>query len=317
MSASESATPAGAETPAGAAQPRLPANVRGMLWATGAGMSFAVLNTIMRQMSLELEPIQSMFLRYSLGLLVMLPLMLRMGLKQYRTNNLRGQLMRGVVHAVGLGLWFTALPHLPLSLTTALGFTGPIFIMLGAALFLGERMMPARWAAALIGFVGVMIIVGPRLTGGDSHYSLLMLAAAPVFAGSFLIAKWLTRYDKPTAIVAWQSLTVSLFTLPFALAVWAWPSPMQWAWFLIAGMLGSFGHWCLTRAYVVADISAAQPVKFLDLVWASMLGFAVFGDIPSVTTLVGGSVIIAATIWIARREAAQRAPASTRRRGSA
>ncbi|MEZ5657361.1 MAG: DMT family transporter [Burkholderiaceae bacterium] len=287
--------------------PRLPANVRGMLWASAAGLCFALLNTIMRQMSLELHPLQSMFLRYSLGLAVMLPLMLRVGLRHYKTNHLRGQLWRGLVHAAGLGLWFTALPHLPLSLTTALGFTGPIFIMLGAALFLGERMYAARWAAALIGFAGVLIIVAPRFTGGaDALYSLLMLGAAPVFAGSFLIAKWLTRFDKPTAIVAWQSLTVSIITLPAAILFWSAPTPVQWGWFLLAGMLGSLGHWSLTRAYVVADISAAQPVKFLDLVWASTLSFLVFGDVPSPATLVGGSVIVAATIWIAQREAARR-----------
>ncbi|MEZ5652225.1 MAG: DMT family transporter [Burkholderiaceae bacterium] len=286
--------------------PRLAANVRGMLWASAAGLCFALLNTIMRQMSLELHPMQSMFLRYSLGLAVMLPLMLRVGLGNYKTNHLRGQLWRGLVHAAGLGLWFTALPHLPLSLTTALGFTGPIFIMLGAAIFLGERMYPARWGAALIGFAGVMVIVGPRLDGGaNGYYTLLMLAAAPVFAGSFLIAKWLTRYDKPTTIVAWQSLTVSVITLPFAIAVWAWPSNTQWAWFVLAGMLGSLGHWSLTRAYVVADISAAQPVKFLDLVWAAVLSYLVFGDVPAPATLIGGMVIIAATIWIARREATQ------------
>lgn len=305
MSVPESAAPAGA------AQPRLSANVRGMLWATGAGMSFALLNTIMRQMSLELAPIQSMFLRYSMGLLVMLPLMLRMGLKQYRTNNLRGQLWRGLVHAAGLGLWFTALPHLPLSLTTALGFTGPIFIMLGAALFLGERMVPARWVAALIGFLGVLVIVGPRLTGGDSYYSLLMLGAAPVFAGSFLITKSLTRRDSPSVIVAWQAIMVTLFSLPLAVPFWQWPEPGQWAWFVLCGILGSLGHYCLTRSFVHADISASQPVRFLDLIWAAALGFLVFGDVPVLTTLVGGCVILAATVWIARREARQRDTAGT------
>lgn len=307
MSASPQTTPANVADSTDAAQRRLPVAVRGMLWAASAGLAFALLNTIMRQMSLELSPIQSMFLRYSLGLLVILPLMLRVGLAHYGTRNLKGQIWRGLVHAAGLGLWFTALPHLPLSYTTALGFTGPIFIMLGAAMFLGERMVPARWAAALIGFAGVLVIIGPRLGGGaDTLYSLLMLGAAPVFAGSFLIAKWLTRFDKPAAIVAWQSLTVSLFTLPFAIYVWESPTAVQWAWFLVSGALGSLGHWCLTRAYAVADISAAQPVKFLDLVWATLLGLAVFGDVPSLTTLAGGSVIVASTIWIARREATRR-----------
>ncbi|MEZ5739896.1 MAG: DMT family transporter [Burkholderiaceae bacterium] len=139
------------------------------------------------------------------------------GLGTFKTNTLRGQLSRGLAHSLGLAFWFTALPMLPLSYTTALGFTGPIFIMLGAVLFLGERMQAARWLAAIGGFVGVLIIVWPKLTGGaDLTYSLIMMASAPMFAGSFLIAKALTRHDKPSVIVAWQGLTVSLFAAPFA-----------------------------------------------------------------------------------------------------
>lgn len=118
-----------------------------------------------------------------------------------------------------------------------------------------------------------------------------------------MITKALTRYERPTVIVAWQTLTVSLFSLPLALLNWQAPTLAQWLVCLACGVLGSAGHYCLTRSFSVADISATQSMKFLDLVWASALGWLVFSDQPSQSTLVGGVVICASTIWVARREA--------------
>jgi drug/metabolite transporter (DMT)-like permease len=274
-----------------------------MLWTIAAGMLFSVLNGTMRLMALQLDSYQTQFLRYGFGLLVVLPFVLRTGLASYWPNDLRGQLLRGAVHTAGMFLWFSALPEIPLADTTAIGFTTPIFIMLGASLMLGEKMVAARWVAAGIAFAGVMIVVGPKLAGSGGYYNLMMLASAPMFAGSFLLAKKLTRRDTAGVIVLWQSLTVTLFTMPAALASWTAPTMLQWALFLVGGVLGSLGHYCLNRGFRVSDISATQPVKFLDLIWASAMGFALFGNVPTQTTLVGGAVIFVSTVWIARSEA--------------
>ncbi|MFZ9678397.1 MAG: EamA family transporter, partial [Quisquiliibacterium sp.] len=102
-----------------------------MLWTIAAGMLFSVLNGTMRLMALQLDSYQTQFLRYGFGLVVVLPFVLRTGLASYRPNDLRGQLLRGAVHTAGMFLWFTALPQIPLADTTAIGFTTPIFIMLG------------------------------------------------------------------------------------------------------------------------------------------------------------------------------------------
>lgn len=281
--------------------------LRGMLWSIAAGISFALLNALLRVMTTELDPMQAQFLRYLFGLIVMLPIMLRQGLRKYRPNGMAGQLWRGVVHTSGLMLWFTALPHLPLAYMTAIGFTTPIFIMLGAAFFFREKMIAARWIAALVGFGGVLVVVGPRMVGGELLYALVMLASAPLFAGSFLITKALTRRDSPAVIVVWQSIVVAAFSLPLALMAWTPPTPTQWAWFAVSGLLGSLGHYCLTRSFATADISATQPVRFLDLLWASVLGFLIFADVPALSTLLGGSIILASTVWIARRESRARA----------
>jgi drug/metabolite transporter (DMT)-like permease len=129
-----------------------------------------------------------------------------------------------------------------------------------------------------------------------------MLASSPVFAASFLITKHLTRTEKPGVIVMWQSITVTLFSLPLALMNWQAPTLWQWGGFMVAGVLGTIGHYSLTKAFSVADISATQSLRFLDLVWASLLGWLVFGDFPSQWTWLGAAVILVSTVWIARRE---------------
>lgn len=277
--------------------------VRGLLWAAASGALFSLLNATLRGLAQQLDPLQTQFLRYLFGLLVMLPLLWHGTLASWWPRNLGGQFTRGAVHTLGLVLWFLALPHIPLADTTAIGFTGPLFIMVGAWLFLREPMRWERWLATALGFAGVLIVVGPRLglgAGGGHH--LLMLASAPVFAASFLITKVLTRTETAGVIVIWQALTVTLFSLPMAVLAWQAPSALQWLGFAFCGLLGSAGHYCLTRSFRVADISATQSVKFLELLWASLLGWLMFADLPTQTTLLGGAVILAATLWLARRE---------------
>ncbi len=280
--------------------------LQGMCWMAMAGFIFAGLNTVLRILSFQLHPFQSQCLRYGCGALVMAPLILRTGLASYSPNGLSGQLWRGVVHTAGLTLWFIALPHMTLADMTAISFTGPIFVMIGAVLFLNEKMVLARWVSSLIGFAGVLIVVGPKLAGTGGVYSLVMLGSSPLFAASFLITKLLTRRDRPEVIVVWQSITVTLFSLPFAIWVWQWPTVAQWAWFLLSGVLGSAGHYCMTRALKAADASAVQPIQFINILWSTAMGFLIFGDLPTQTTLIGGFVIFVATSWIARREARTR-----------
>ncbi len=282
---------------------RLNPNLRGLLWAISAGVTFALLNVTTRSLTLQLDPLQTQFLRYLASVVVMLPFMLRTGLAQWRPRNIGGQFLRGGLHAAGLCLWFWAMPHIPLADTTAIGFTGPIFIMLGAAWMFGERMRADRWAATLIAFVGVMIVIAPKFQGTGGGYALMMLASAPIFAASFLMIKGQTRYETAWVIVAWQAITVSVWSFPLALISWRAPSLMQYVAFLSCGILGAVGQYMLARGFALIDISAAQSVRFLDLVWAALLGWLIFADVPSHSTVLGGAVICASTFWIARREA--------------
>jgi drug/metabolite transporter (DMT)-like permease len=276
---------------------------RGILWALGAGLAFQAANASMRALSIAIDPMQAQFLRYLVGLLPLLPLVVRAGgLHRLRPESMKGQVWRSGLHTLGLVLWFTALPHMPLADMTAIGFTNPLFVLIGAAWLLKEPMNPARWIAVVVGFAGVLVIVGPGLAGTGGWYNLMMLASAPVFAASFLVTKVLTRRDSASVIVLWQTILITLMSLPLALVFWVWPTPAQWGLALIGGVAGTAGHYFLTRSFASADISATQSVKFVDLLWAALIGWLAFGDTLRPTTLVGGAVIVASIVLLERYE---------------
>lgn len=282
-----------------------------MAWMTLGGLLLVAMNALMRKMTLEMDSFEAQFLRYLFGLAVMLPLLMREGLAAYRPRNMAGQWWRGAVHAAALSLFFFALPHVPLADMTGILFTTPIFTLMGAAFVLREKVTAPRWLAAGLGFLGVIVVIWPHLSGqGAGVWSLVMLAASPFFAASFLITKALTRTDKPNTIVMWQNITVTLFAMPLALLNWTWPTPIQWAFFLVCGLLGSAAHLCMTRAFSLADISATQPVRFLDLIWSALFGYLLFAESPTVSALIGGTIIVASTAWLARREAMERSAAA-------
>ena len=247
--------------------------------------------------------------RFSIGLMAELGRAYR-GLRIPLWNDLWGYGFPGLAESQ-MGFYYP--PHvvlyglLPLEAAYTASLVLHTFWGALGAYWAARRFGAGAIGAALAGFAGVMVVVWPGLSGAGGFHSLVMLAASPLFAASFLITKALTRRDTPQVIVTWQSITVALFSLPFALPHWAWPSPAQWGWFALAGVLGTAGHICLTRAFAMAEMSATQPIRFLELVWAALLGFVVFGDVPGRSTLLGGLVIFAATTWIARWEARREA----------
>lgn len=280
-----------------------------MAWMALGGLFLSTMNALMRASMAEVAPFQAQFVRYAFGTLLMLPWMMRARGPGLRLPSaLGGQLWRGLAQTGALALFFLALPHLPLADATAILFTTPIVVLAGAALLLRERVTPARWIAACVGFVGVVIVVGPHFgQGGAGWWSIVMLASTPLFAAAFLITKVMTGRDDNQTIVFWQNVFVSAMTLPLAIPVWGPMSGGQWALLAFCGVLGTAAHLCFTVALSRADISAVQPMRFLDLLWASLLGIVMFGNTPALSALGGGAIILAATVWLARRESAGRA----------
>jgi drug/metabolite transporter (DMT)-like permease len=276
-------------------------NLRGIGWMVLTGLFFVGVTGVVRHLGTDMNPIQAAFIRYGFGFVLMIPIFLRLDTVRLPARTLGLNLGRGMLHGVGVSLWFFAMARIPIAEVTALGFTAPIFTTIGAALFLGEKLHIRRIGAVLIGFGGTLVILRPGFEA-VSIGALAQVAAAPIFAGSFLIAKKLTETQSSTSIVAFLSIVVTLVLLPPALLVWRTPTMTELGLLFLVAFLATAGHVTLTQAFRSAEITVTQPAQFLQLVWATLLGLLVFGEQPVLWTWVGGAIIVASATYIAHRE---------------
>ncbi len=282
-------------------------NLRGILWVALSGLVFALLNVFTLIPAQHLNPYVMSFLRYLFGALFLVPVVMRLGLyRSLHTRRAPLHIARGAIHTAGMMLWFVALPLTTLAEITALGFTGPIFVTIGAALFLREDVRLRRWLAVIVGFIGAMIIIRPGF--GSIHLGVIcILISTPIFSASNLISKGLARTDSASTIVIWQNIVIIVCAAPFAIWFWQTPAWTDLLWFLAAGLCGTVGHICQQRGYQLADITLLQPIGFLSLIWNTLLGYFLFFQKPDVWTFVGAAVIFASALYISHREAVRRA----------
>ncbi len=276
---------------------------RGYFLAILAGLFFTFLNVAVKELVLEMPPLFVAWGRWIAGIVLIVPFMLwRAGLAGMGTHDLKLHSFRGMFHVAGYGLWYEAVVWLPLATVAALGFTGPIFVTIGAVLFLRETVQWRRWLAVAVGFAGMVVIVRPGLVELNPGM-LMMMAAVPLIAGSNLVAKVVAGRDKPIVVVLWQSIIGALFFTPVGIWFWQTPTLPQLALFLATGLFGTIGYFFVTWAYRLLDISALQPITFLAIVWAALMDVAVWGKTSDLWTFVGAAIIVAATSYIAHREA--------------
>jgi drug/metabolite transporter (DMT)-like permease len=287
-----------------------PQPLRGAVLMLASAAAFALMMALVRLVSATIHPFEAVFFRNLLGLIVMVPWLAHAGVGVLRTGRLTVHLLRATFGLGAMFLLFLSLSRLPLALATALSFTAPLFATIGAAVVLRERVRLRRWSATLIGLVGALIVLRPGMAAINPDV-FLALGAAVFMAAAMLSIKSLSRTEHPNAIVVIMGLLMTPASLGPALLVWAWPDLVTWGWLLLMGVAATAGQLCLTRAFAAADASAVLPIDFARLVFASALGFIMFGERPDLWTWVGGAVIIVATVYIARREARQGVPATT------
>ena len=270
-----------------------------------AGLSVVAITGIIRHVSSGLDPMQAAFLRYLFGLIFFVPFLLRMRLGSHAPGHLALHGLRGLVHGIGVLCWFFAMSRIPVADVTALAFTSPVFATVGAILFLGERVHLRRIGAVCFGFAGALIILRPGIEVVDIG-AVAMLIAAPLFAVSRIIGKVMTRRDTTPTIVASLAVVVTVVLLPPALAVWQPPTLAEYGWLLLTAGLATLGHLAMVQAFRAADLTVTQPVEFVQLVWATLIGFYLFGETPDIWVWIGGAVIVGSATYIAHREARAR-----------
>jgi drug/metabolite transporter (DMT)-like permease len=274
----------------------------GIWWMLTTGLLFVGVTGVVRHLGTDMNPMQAAFIRYAFGVVLIAPVLLRLFVAGARPSRLGLHMLRGVAHGAAVMLWFFAMARIPIAQVTAIGFTTPIFTTIGAALYLGEYLHARRIAAVVVSFLGTLIILRPGTLSIELG-ALAQLTAAPLFACSFLIAKKLTETESSATIVAYMSVFVTLALLPPALLVWRTPTITELGWLFVTAVLATAGHYTFTRAMQAVELTVLQPFSFLQLVWATMLGYYAFSEVPDVWTLAGGAVIIASVSYIAHREA--------------
>lgn len=282
--------------------------VEAVLWMLATGLCFVGVTGVVRHLGTDIPAAQSAFLRFGWGVLFLLPTLLPMLRAGFPAGSLRLFGVRGLFHTAAVVCWFYAMARIPVAEVTAIGYLNPVLVTVGAALFFGERLALRRVLAVCVALIGALIVLRPGLrevTGGH----LSQLAAATFFAGSYLIAKRLSQIVTAGTIVAMMSLTVTVLLAPFAWWVWVPVDGVQLLWLALVAAFATGGHYCMTRAFGAAPLAVTQPVTFLQLVWATLLGALVFGEGVDPMVLLGGAVIIGAISYVTWREAVlKRAP---------
>jgi len=274
----------------------------GIGWMLVTTVLFACVTCIVRYLGSDIPAVEAAFIRYAIGLLLILPAFRPLRHHWPRPALMGRFVLRGLVHGGGVMLWFYAMARIPIAEVTALGYTAPIFVAIGAAVFFGEKLHARRIMAVATGFAGAMLILRPGFHEISSG-QLAQLAAAPLFATSFLLAKGLTREARPALIVGMLSLFCTLALLPGALLQWRDPTLHEVLWLGLTAAFATAGHYTLTRVFAAAPLTVTQPVGFLQLVWATILGMTLFDEPLDPFVLLGGGIVVAAVTYISHREA--------------
>jgi drug/metabolite transporter (DMT)-like permease len=283
----------------------LPVNTRGIAWMCGATVCYAALYATLRQLTAGYSPLELIFLRSAFCTLFMLPWLARAGLAVLRTPRFKLHACRMTATYVAGVLWVYGLAHLPMADVTALNFTSPLFVVVIAMVFLGDRGGLHRWVVLGLGFAGILIILRPGVTV-VSIAALLTLASACMFAVSHSITKAMASTEPPNLNVFFLYGLQSIIALVPALFAWKTPGPVDLAWIVAVSLCTLGAQQCIVRSLTLAPASLVMPFNFLQLPLVALAGLALYDEVSSVWTWVGAAVIFAAAYDLARRESRAR-----------
>lgn len=267
------------------------------------GLLFVAVTALVKYNGTRIPAAESAFLRYGMGLVFLIPMIGAMRKARLTPRQHKLFWLRGIAHTGGVTLWFYAMARIPIADVTAMNYLTPIYVTLGAALFLGEKLALRRILAILAALVGALIILRPGFREvGAGH--LAMVFAAVFFGTSYLVAKLMSDETNPAIVVTMLSVIVTIGLAPLALANWVTPTAGELAVLFAVAALATGGHYTMSMAFAAAPVTVTQPASFLQLVWAVVLGAVVFNEGVDLWVVGGGLVIIGSIAFITMREAA-------------
>ncbi|MEW6641284.1 MAG: DMT family transporter [Pseudomonadota bacterium] len=263
-------------------------------------------DTMAKYLALRLPAVEIGWLRYLVFTLLMLPVVLAASPRQALHTERPGlQALRGLTLVGSSLLFITALRYLPIAETTTTSFVSPIFVTVLSIVFLGETVGLRRWLATIAGLVGVIIVVRPG-TSAFHPAALLAITSALCWAISLVTTRKIAGRDSPVTTMAYSALVG--FVLLSAMLPFVWLQPTAWELAIAAalGIAATSGHWLVVLAYRYGDASVLAPFSYTQPIWATLLGYMVFGDVPDGWTFVGAAIIIASGLYTAHRERVRR-----------
>jgi drug/metabolite transporter (DMT)-like permease len=279
--------------------------VEGVLWMLATTLAFVGVNGIVRHLGTEIPAAQSAFIRFVFGLVILAPAIWSARDVRFPAATWKLFCWRGALHVAAVIFWFWAMARVPVAEMAAIGFLNPVIVLVLAAVLMGEGFQRGRVLAVVVALVGVLVVLRPGLREVTPGH-LAQLAATLFFAVSYIFAKRLSVLAPASVVVAVLSVTVAVGLAPIALWVWQPVSGVELAWLAGVAVLATLGHYTMTRAFRAAPLAATQPVVFLQILWASLLGALVFAEVVDAFVILGGALIVAAVSlnsWAeARRE---------------
>jgi len=279
----------------------LPASSRGIVLMVGSTFAFSIMHTAVRYLSAELHPVQIVFFRNLFGMVLFLPIMMRSGLSFLKTEKFPLHLLRAGLNVGAMITFFTALSMAPLAPVNALAFTAPLFTAVLGVFLLGKRVRLRRWTAIAFGFVGALVILRPGIATIDLG-SWMTLLSAVLWGMTMIVIRVLGRTESSLTTTGYMITLLSVLSFGPALYVWQMPQASAWAILLLIGITGTAAQIGLAEALKTAETTVVLPFDFLKIVWASMLGFMLFAEIPTVYTWMGAAIIFTSSCYVAYRE---------------
>ena len=276
-------------------------NVRGILWMLAATLLFVFMHAAIRHIAPEVDPFEIAFTRNLFGLIFLAPVFLRHGMAPLRTRNFRLHFLRAVLNLINMVAFYFGLGLTPLAEATALNFTAPLFTTLLATVFLGETVRIRRTVALTVGFVGAIVILRPGVAAINPG-ALLVIFAAVLWGGIMIMIKVMGRTDSSLTITVWVLILMTVMSFPPVLFVWQWPTLVQFGWLVFIAVTGTIGQLMLAQGLKEAEATTIMPIDFFRLIWAAVLGFLVFAEVPDAFTWTGGVMIFASATYITFRE---------------
>lgn len=277
----------------------------------GSTLGTACSAAIIRHISADLHPFELVFFRNVFGVLTLAPWIVGRGWQPFRTRRYGLTGLRVLSSVTSLSLFYAALAMTPLAQVMSLLFAAPLFATLFAIAIMGDQAGLRRWAALLVGFGGTLIILRPGVGGLDIG-AVMALGSAATFAMTLTFTKLLSRTDATLNITVLATVLMMPASLFLATFVWRWPDPQMLLWLAAMGISSTLAQLSLTQSLRLADSSAVLPLDFAKLIWAALIGFVVFAEIPDLWTWIGGIVIFVTAIYVMLRESRTGAPGAAR-----